>query len=260
MIRFEGVDKSFADLSVLQAVSFNIGNGETAALLGPSGSGKTTILRLIVGAIAPDQGGVDVPATSAGYVFQEPRLLPWRTARQNIALPLRARGWHKKRSLTEADKWLVRLGLQGFENYYPSQLSGGMMQRVSIGRALAISPEVLLMDEPFSGLNMELRETLLTLVCDVIADGKLTTLYVTHYLPEAIRIAERVLMLNSNGELRELSRADQADAINAFVQSVSHGLMDADAVNFRRDKKSTTQLSDTEQKPAAERVLERMKL
>lgn len=224
MIRFEQVSKSFADLVVLRDLSLYIPKGQTVGLLGPSGSGKTTILRLIVGAITPTLGDIVISTSSIGYVFQEPRLLPWRTAIENIALVLRARGLGKSSALRKAGEWLSEVGLQGFERYYPSQLSGGMLQRISIGRALAISPDVLLMDEPFSSLNMELRETLLTLVAGMIAGGELTTLYVTHYLPEALRITERVMGLDSNGIIRELSHKDRVDAIAAFVRSISHGL------------------------------------
>ncbi len=228
MIHFDDVSKSFDSLSVLNDVSFAIDRGHTAGLIGPSGSGKTTLLRLIVGALPPDTGSVIVETESIGYVFQEPRLLPWRTALQNIALPLRARGYHRTDALQYAAKWLSQVGLQGFEDYYPTQLSGGMLQRVSIGRALAISPEVLLMDEPFSSLNMELRESLLSLVADIIADGQLSTLYVTHYLPEAMRLADSVMQLDCNGRLQTLSEEYRKKSIAALLRSISHEWTEAE--------------------------------
>jgi NitT/TauT family transport system ATP-binding protein len=221
VIRFQGVSKAFGPLAVLKDITFEVERGETVGLLGASGSGKTTILQLIVGAHAADTGSVSVETSSIGYVFQEPRLLPWRTARQNIALPLRARGVRRSESETCASAWLGRTGLQGFEDYYPAQLSGGMLQRVSIGRALAISPDVLLMDEPFSSLDMELRESLLSMVAEIISQGELATVYVTHYLPEALRIADRVLELDGRGGLRELNAVDRTAAIEAFVEAIS---------------------------------------
>ena len=138
MIRFANVNKSFNGHRVLCDLSFSIESKECASILGPSGVGKTTILRLITGAIAPDAGAVQVTESRVGYIFQEPRLLPWRTALENIALGLRAAGRDKKETGAIAGEWLQKLGLRGFEQHYPAQLSGGMQQRVSIGRALAI--------------------------------------------------------------------------------------------------------------------------
>ncbi len=226
MIRFEGVSKAFGEVVVLDEVAFAVAPQEVVAVLGPSGSGKTTLMRLIVGELRPDRGQVCVNAARIGYIFQEPRLLPWRTARQNICLALRAQGVGRASALEQADAWLARMGLQGFERYYPAQLSGGMLQRVSIGRALAIRPQLLLMDEPFSSLNMELRESLLALVERVIEEGALTAVYVTHYLPEALRLARRVLWLSGGGCVEELGEERRAMAITAFIDSVSRAFGD----------------------------------
>jgi NitT/TauT family transport system ATP-binding protein len=217
MISFVNVSKAFGGHSVLSDLSFSIESKKCASILGPSGVGKTTILRLITGAIAPDTGMVQVTESRVGYIFQEPRLLPWRTALENIALGLRATGRDKKEAGAIAGEWLQKLGLKGFEQHYPAQLSGGMQQRVSIGRALAIDPELLIMDEPFSHLDVELKDSLLEMMEGLIADCYPTVVYVTHDLLEALRLADRIFRLSTNSVMEELNLDDREAIIHKYV-------------------------------------------
>ena len=223
MIRFLNVTKSFNGLKVLDRLSFDVEENEIVGILGPSGIGKTTILRLITGSLGPDSGEVQVASSRVGYVFQEPRLLPWRTAMENISLALRARGRGKKESGDVARGWMEKLELEGFEDYYPAQLSGGMMQRVSIGRAFAIEPQILLLDEPFSNLDVKLKDSLLTMVENMIRESRTTVIYVTHGLPEALRLADRILELDSEYGMKELELDDRESIVLEFISSVMTG-------------------------------------
>ena len=199
MIKFQNVEKSFNGLNVLKNISFEIKTDELAAVLGPSGSGKTTLLRLMAGTLKPDGGTIAVDSPRIGFIFQDHRLLPWRTAQDNIALVLRAAGKSKEEARKKARDWMDRLGLEGFYDYYPGQLSGGMMQRVSIARAFAIEPEIMLMDEPFSSLDAGLADALLKDLKQVLREYRATTVYVTHDPLEAISLAERIFHLTPAG-------------------------------------------------------------
>lgn len=220
VISFQNVGKSFGDLAVLRDVSFEVQAGEVLAFVGPSGSGKTTILRLMADLTQPDAGRVLRSGERVGYVFQEPRLLPWVTARDNIALVVRALGESKEAARREAGEWMRRLGLQGFEDYYPAHLSGGMMQRVSLGRAFAARPDILLMDEPLSGLDRELKASLLAQIKTLIREEGVTVAYVTHELPEALGLADRILELSRGGAARELDLSDRGALLLNWVASV----------------------------------------
>jgi NitT/TauT family transport system ATP-binding protein len=204
VIKFLKVSKSFNGLKVVSNLSFNIKRNEIVNILGPSGIGKTTILRLIADILKPDSGRVEIMSTKIGCIFQEPRLLPWRTVIENISLGLRAKGIGKREAKDRAKMWIKKLDLSGFEDYFPAQLSGGMMQRVSIGRALAIEPEILLMDEPFSNLDMKLKESLLTMMENILRESQITVVHVTHDILEAVRFADRVFILLPEYTLKEL--------------------------------------------------------
>ena len=217
MIKFSRVTKSFNGLKVLDNLSFEITRSEVVSILGPSGIGKTTLLRLITGTLIPDSGTVEVVSPQIGYIFQEPRLLPWRTSRENISLVLRANGTAKKEADDMAGGWIGRLGLRGFEDYYPAQLSGGMMQRVSIARAFAIEPEILLMDEPFSNLDMKLKESLLTMLEDMLREYRTTVVHVTHDLSEAMRLADRLFEVLPEGVMKELGLNERQAIVQDFV-------------------------------------------
>ncbi len=220
MITFAGVNKTFQDLTVLRDVSFRMNEGQVVGIVGPSGSGKTTILRLMAGLLEPDAGRVTRRSTRLAYVFQEARLLPWRTALDNIALVLRASGCDRRTAREGAADWMERLGLKGFERYYPAKLSGGMAQRVAIGRAFASRPDVLLMDEPFSGLDRALKTSLMPLLASLIREEGTTVAYVTHELPEALRLCDRILELQPGGSLRELDLTDRGALLLGWVSTI----------------------------------------
>ena len=209
MITFERVRKTFDSLVVLDGVDLHIAENQIVAVVGPSGVGKTTMLELITGLIAPDSGRVQVADVRIGYVFQEPRLLPWRTAVDNIAVVLRAQGMEREEARRAAVSWMERVGLQGFEGYHPAELSGGMAQRVAVARAFAAEPRILLMDEPFSNMDLELKTSLLGILETIIRERKTTVVYVTHELTEALRIADRIVELTPERRLRELDLRDR---------------------------------------------------
>jgi NitT/TauT family transport system ATP-binding protein len=210
MITFEHVGKKFDDLSVLDDLNLHIADNQIVGVVGPSGVGKTTILKLITGIILPDQGRLTVAEGAIGYVFQEPRLLPWRTALDNVAAPLRARGMGKAEARSGAVRWLDRVGLKGFEQFHPAELSGGMAQRVSIARAFAAEPRILLMDEPFSNMDLVLKGALMAILGGIIKERDTTVVYVTHELTEALRLADRIVELTPDRGLRELDLSDRA--------------------------------------------------
>jgi NitT/TauT family transport system ATP-binding protein len=210
VITIEDVSKSFGSLEVLRDVSLHVAGDEIVGVVGPSGSGKTTLLKLITGLVTPDAGTVAVAPGALGYVFQEPRLLPWRTALDNVAAPLRALGQGKAAARGTAAGWLERVDLAGFERYHPAELSGGMAQRVSLARAFAVEPRVLLMDEPFANVDVDLKGSLMDLLENVVKERRTTVVYVTHELPEALRLADRVVEITRDHALRELDLSDRA--------------------------------------------------
>lgn len=209
MIHFEDVSLSFDSLRVFDGLNLSIADGQTVGIVGPSGVGKTTMLKLISGIITPDSGSVRVTEKTVGYIFQEPRLLPWRTAVDNVAIVLRPKGMAKDDARAVARTWLERVGLKGFENYHPGELSGGMAQRVSIARAFAVEPDLLLLDEPFSNMDASLKASLMRLLSTMIADRPTTVVYVTHDLIEALQLADRIVEFAPNCPPRELDLEDR---------------------------------------------------
>jgi NitT/TauT family transport system ATP-binding protein len=174
------------------------------AIVGPSGSGKSTLLRLIAGLLAPDSGTITIGGRpvqttdpAIGLVFQEPRLLPWRTAIENVAYPLEIAGQARAQRLAGARELMAMVGLTGFEAAYPAQLSGGMAQRVGVARALALEPRVLLLDEPFGALDALTRDQLDGEVLRLWERLGTTILLVTHSIPEAVFLADRVVVLSA---------------------------------------------------------------
>jgi NitT/TauT family transport system ATP-binding protein len=196
------LSKCFGDLEVLRDIDAAVGRGEFVALVGPSGCGKTTLLRIVAG-LEPATTGevlldgrvVHEPGPDRGFVFQSDNLLPWRTVFANTIIGPEIAGRAGAAEKRRAIGLLRLVGLEGFENYYPRQLSGGMRQRVNLARALAIDPEILLMDEPFSALDAQTREIMQTELMRIWEEGRKTVLFVTHQIDEAVFLSDRVLVL-----------------------------------------------------------------
>ena len=203
MICFENVGKRYGDHRVLSGLNFEISKGDVVGILGPSGVGKSTMLKMVAGLENTSSGCLRVNADKISFVFQEPRLFPWKTALQNVMLPLRAAGVDKQNSIKTAMQFLEAMELTEFADYYPSQLSGGMMQRVSLARAFAAQPDILLLDEPFSALDNKLRNQLLDMIAQQLQQRPVTVLYVSHSPNEVKRIASRVFLLNSGNDMQE---------------------------------------------------------
>jgi len=203
LISLKGVSKSFKDGQVLALddLSLDIGPGEFVSIVGPSGCGKTTVLRLIDGLIAPDEGEVlvkgrpPVPTQAMAMVFQSARLLPWRTVAGNIEFVLGLRGQSSKARKARAQDLLGAVGLRDFADAYPHELSGGMQQRVGLARALAVEPEVFLMDEPFAALDAMTRETLRGELLRLWERRRMAVVFVTHDIDEAIILSQRIVVL-----------------------------------------------------------------
>lgn len=190
--------------TALQDISLELREGEFLVLVGPSGSGKSTLLDLLGGLSTPTSGEILLdgrpitgPGLDRGIVFQQYALLPWRTARANIEFGLEAKGLRRKERRALAEHYLELVGLSGFGDRYPHELSGGMKQRVAIARSLAFDPEVLLMDEPFAALDAQTRESLQDELLRIwLATGK-TVLFITHGIDEAVYLGQRVAVLTS---------------------------------------------------------------
>ncbi len=190
MIRADITSKTFGETPVLGRIRFEIATGETLALVGPSGVGKSTLLRILAGLDAAFDGTVTRPETLA-FVFQEPTLLPWRTVLQNILLP------HPQLSSDQARDMLDHAGLAGKEHLFPRQLSLGQQRRLSLARAFARPPELLIMDEPFVSLDEGTAEKMLALTEALISEHRPATVFVTHDMREAARLATRTLRLEA---------------------------------------------------------------
>jgi NitT/TauT family transport system ATP-binding protein len=180
------------------------------SLVGPSGSGKSSLLRVIMKLQQPLAGTVEAefPQSEIGILFQDDALLPWRTARENVALGLRFRGMEKSRAFDAADEWLARFGLAGFEDRYPRRLSGGQRKRVAIAQAMALKPKLLLMDEPFASLDAIVRARISQEVVELVEREKISVLLVTHDLEEAIALSDAVYLLSQGPRARITQRYD----------------------------------------------------
>ena len=203
-------------LVVLRDISLDVKAGEFVTIVGSSGSGKTTLLRIVDHLIPPSQGSilidgkkVDKPGGRISFVFQQDCLLPWRTVIGNASYGLELRGVAKKEANDSAMAYLDLVGLSGFESYYPHQLSGGMRQRVNLARALAVEPDILLMDEPFAALDAQTREMMQVELIRIWQSTKKTVLFVTHQLDEAVFMSDRVVALSARpGSVREIIGID----------------------------------------------------
>jgi NitT/TauT family transport system ATP-binding protein len=192
----------------LEGASLEVGAGQFVSLVGPSGSGKSSLLRVVIGLQQPLSGKIESEfvASELGILFQDDALLPWRTARDNVALGLGFRGMDRRRALEAADEWLDRFGLSGFGDRYPRHLSGGQRKRVAIAQAMALKPKLLLMDEPFASLDAIVRARISQEVVELVEREKIGVLLVTHDLEEAIALSDAVYLLSQGPRARVTQR------------------------------------------------------
>ncbi len=201
-IRVSGLGKRYGGLEVFRDINMEIGDREIVAIVGPSGCGKTTLLRCIDGLIPPSSGKVDIsgtevtaPLPGVAMVFQQFGLFPWKTVFNNVAYGLRLAGASKAQIRESVPRFVKLVGLAGFENAYPYQLSGGMQQRCGLARALAIEPSVLLMDEPFAAVDAQTREILQFELLRIWQMRPTCMVFVTHSIEEAVLMGHRVVVL-----------------------------------------------------------------
>jgi NitT/TauT family transport system ATP-binding protein len=199
VVRFETAE---GPIVAVDDVSFNVTPGEFLSVIGPSGCGKSTLFNVIGGLLSHHLGVVSVggetisgPHKSIGMVFQEESTFPWRTVTDNVAFPLELVGMAKDKRVERARHFIALVGLEGFENRYPGELSGGMRQRVSLARTLASEPKILLMDEPFAALDEQTRLLLGDKVLQIQQQLKQTTLLITHNITEAVQMSDRILVM-----------------------------------------------------------------
>ena len=212
-----GVSHSYGDVEVLRDITLDVPSGKIVCIVGPSGCGKSTLLRMAGGLERPDRGDIlQVGRPPEGclnpltFVFQDFALLPWRTVEGNIRLVLEDHGIRGDRAEAIVADVLARTNLSDFRAALPKQLSGGMKQRVAIARALAVSPAVMLMDEPLSALDAQTRELLIDDLVSLWAREPFTALYVTHNLSEAVRLGHKIVVLSRRpGQIREVMEIDR---------------------------------------------------
>ncbi|MCC6177331.1 MAG: ABC transporter ATP-binding protein [Chloroflexi bacterium] len=235
------LSKSFVrdehELLVLDNINIAVRPGEFVSLVGASGCGKTTLLRIIDGLLPPTAGEVLLngrpvrgPATDRGFVFQSDSLLPWRTVIDNVTFGLEIQRISKKEAQTRARDLINLVGLKGFEQHYPLEISGGMRQRVNLARALAVDPEILLMDEPFAALDAQTREIMQGELLKIWQQRQKTVMFVTHQIDEAVLLSDRVIVLRARpGRVKEEVTIDlprprhlQDKRSPAFVGLVDH--------------------------------------
>jgi NitT/TauT family transport system ATP-binding protein len=218
VIRVEGVSKQFPagrrrpELRALDAVDLEVGEGELVTLVGRSGCGKSTLLRIVAGLVAPSSGRVTVagrevrgPSRDVALAFQRPALLPWRNVLENVLLPVEVLGLDRRAYRKRAEELLGLVGLAGFEERRPHELSGGMQQRAALCRSLVYDPSVLLMDEPFAALDALTREELSLELQRIFAEHGKTIVFVTHSISEAVLLADRVVVMTPRpGRIAEI--------------------------------------------------------
>jgi len=209
IIQVEGLNAVFQSeaggFRALQSVSFAIDAHQFICVLGPSGSGKSTLLRILGGLLTPSRGSVILdgapiagPSRRVGLVFQDANLMPWRTVLQNILLPLEVALVPRQEAISRAMELIQLVGLAGFEHWMPSDLSGGMAQRVAIARTLIYDPDILLLDEPFGALDALTRERMAMELARIWQANRVTVIMVTHSISEALLLADRILVLTSS--------------------------------------------------------------
>jgi NitT/TauT family transport system ATP-binding protein len=199
------VERDGRQVLAISDVSLSVGDGEFVAIVGPSGCGKTTLLNIVAGLLSHDLGSVAIdgrpiagPGLDRAVVFQHASLLPWRTVTGNVRYGMEVQRRFDRRSMrSRTDHFIGLVGLAGFEKHYPSELSGGMQQRVNLARALASDPAVLLMDEPFAALDAQTREHMQAELLKIWSDARKTVLFITHQINEAVYLADRVVVMSA---------------------------------------------------------------
>ncbi|HSC43711.1 MAG TPA: ABC transporter ATP-binding protein [Candidatus Binatia bacterium] len=208
LLSIHGVRKEFLTrgkrVLAVESIDLTIEEGEFVTVVGPSGCGKSTLLNLCVGLLRASSGqilfrgqAIDGICTKIGYVTQKDNLLPWRTLVENVEIALEIRGVEEKTRRRSAEEWIERVGLKGFEEHYPHELSGGMRQRANIIRTLIYDPELILMDEPFGPLDAQTRIVLQDQLLKLWLTTRKTIIFITHDLVEAITLADRVVLMSS---------------------------------------------------------------
>jgi NitT/TauT family transport system ATP-binding protein len=208
LLQLRGATKTFRRgkyvVEALAPIDLTVNDGEFVTILGPSGCGKTTLLHLLGGFEAPTSGVVEIdgkrvtgPGRDRGMVFQEATLFPWRTVRANVAWPMEVGGVAQRTALGRADELLAKVGLTGFGDAHPGELSGGMRQRAALARTLAMEPSVLLMDEPFGALDAQTREVMQEELTRLWQQSGLTVVFITHDITEAIFLGDRVIVMGA---------------------------------------------------------------
>ncbi|MEO5734379.1 MAG: ABC transporter ATP-binding protein [Rubrivivax sp.] len=208
ILAVRGVEKRYgnagASTLALQATTLDVAENDFVAILGPSGCGKSTLLRIVAGLETPTAGEVqldgrriEAPGSDRGMVFQSYTLFPWLTVLDNVCFGLRERGWPRPQQLEVAQRFIEQVGLAGFEQHDPKQLSGGMQQRTALARALANDPRMLLMDEPFGALDHQTRELMQELLLSIWQTQRKTVLFVTHDIDEAVFMGNRVVVMSA---------------------------------------------------------------
>lgn len=246
-------------VAAVDSISFTVRPGEFMSVIGPSGCGKSTLFNIIGGLIEGHDGRVSVagetvrgPHPAIGMVFQEESTFPWRTVIENVAFPLEIAGMAKAERLDRAQRFVRLVGLDGFERRYPSELSGGMRQRVAIARTLAFEPKILLMDEPFASLDEQTRLLLGDTVLQIQQELQQTTLLITHNITEAVQLSDRILVMTYRpGRLKRMVDIDlprprsseivSSSAFGRYVAEIWHdlreeasrGMHDAEARRLR---------------------------
>jgi NitT/TauT family transport system ATP-binding protein len=201
---FVSKDQPGQRYTAVQEVNLTVGAGEFVSVVGPTGCGKSTLLNVAAGLLAPSTGSVSVFGNPlqginkrAGYMFQTESLMPWRTALANVAAGLQFRGVSQAQSEVQANDWLRRVGLGGFGDRYPHQMSGGMRKRVSLAQTLVLDPDIILMDEPFSALDIQTRQLMENELLDIWSSKRKAVLFITHDLDEAIAMSDRVVVMSA---------------------------------------------------------------
>jgi len=203
-------------LLALDNIDLHVDDGEFVSIVGPSGCGKTTFINLCDGLLKPTAGRIDIdgkqitgPGTDRGMVFQDSCLMPWRTVIKNVIFGLECQGLDNAEGQERARKFIKLVGLQGFEDHYPHELSGGMQQRCNLARALTVDPKILIMDEPFAALDAQTREIMQKELLRIWSEARKTVLFITHQINEAIYLADRVIVFGARpGRVKQTIKID----------------------------------------------------